>query len=123
MNLHGIVSGAIGTVNPFETLTVNQSTGYTTNADASRAPTYSTATISGQVQPMSAEELKLVEALNIQGVKRKVYANGQYNGVVRAAQKGGDLVTRTDGTVWKVVLVTEYWPDWCSFVMALQDGS
>lgn len=123
MNLHAIVSLAIGVVNPFETLTIAVSTGATINGDFTRTPTYSTVAIQGQVQAMAAGDLRLVEKLNIQGQMRKVYVNGQYNGVVREASKGGDLVTRADSTVWKIVQVLEYWPDWCTFAMTLQNGS
>lgn len=122
MNLHAIVSGAIGSVNPFVPLTVRVSTGFTVNPNFTKTPTYSDIAIVGQVQALSANELFQLEGLNIQGEKRKVYVNGQYNGVVRVAQKGGDLVTMADGSKWKIVIVFEYWPDWCTFAMTLQNS-
>ena len=125
MNLHGIVSAYIGAINPNETLTIQQSTGSTQNADYTRTPTFTSVSLIAQVQALSSGDLRLVEALNIQGVHRKVYVNGQFSGVVRATQQGGDLVTRGDGSVWKITQVAEPFDTagWCSFIMTLQDGA
>jgi hypothetical protein len=120
LNLHAIVAGAVGIVNPFVTLSVQQSTGYVTNADFSRTPTYNSVTIQGQVQGLNFHDFRILEGLNIQGQSRKVYASGQYNSIVRETHKGGDIVTDPLGNQWKITQVLEYWPDWCCFVMMLQ---
>lgn len=125
MNLHTIVSGAIGAVNPFQLITVQVSTGYTTNADGTRAPQYVTVlNVSAQIQQLSAADLRHLDALNIQGVSRVLYLNGHLNGVVRVSEKGGDLVTLCDGSVWLTTQVIERWDvGWCKVGIVLQDGS
>ncbi len=122
MNLHSIVSGAISAVLPPTNLTIQVSTGYTTNADGSRSPSYAPAQIkSGFMQALQYNDIVQLDALNIQGERRKIYINGQVDGLVRVENKGGDLITDPNGNVWLVVLVTEYWPDWCSVAVTLQD--
>lgn len=120
MNLHSIASGLIGAVNPFITGTVTASTGYTTAGDGTQVPTYATpVTASIQVQELSTRELAHMDALNIQGNFRKVYLNGNWNGIIRPQGKGGDLMT-FNGQNWLVVQVMEQWPDWTSVIVALQ---
>ncbi len=122
MNLHSIVSGAISAVLPPTNLTIQVSTGYTTNADGSRSPSYAPSQIkSGFMQALQYNDIVQLDALNIQGERRKIYINGQVDGLVRVENKGGDLITDPNGNVWLVVLVTEYWPDWCSVAVTLQD--
>ncbi len=123
MNLHALASGAIAAVNPFVTVSIQQSTGYTTASDGTRTPTFPTPSGSAQVQPLSFSDIQHADALNLQGSRRKVYVNGAMNGLVRFQMKGGDLVTLPDGSVWIVAFVSEQWPDWVSAVVTLQDGS
>lgn len=124
MNLHGIVSGAIAAVNPLIELSIQVSAGYTTNADGSRTPVYETAaTVPGQVQALQYRDLQQLDGLNIEGTRRAIYINGHVNGLVRAENKGGDLITTPDGSVWLVALVLEDWPDWCKVAVTLQDGA
>lgn len=123
MNLHGIVSGAIGTVNPFETVAVYVSTGYSLSNDGIQTPTFDVFTFSAQIQALGYKDLLQTASLNLQGTRRKMYFRGEVDGIVRMLNKGGDLVTRSDGTVWKVVFQLEQWPDWCSVVVTLQDGA
>lgn len=129
MNLHGIVSGAIATVNPFVDAVVKRSTGYTTNPDYSRTPTYADMPIKAQVQAMSADDLRQMDDLNIQGIHRKIFTNGVVAGAIRIGSKGGDLVTFApstlpEGNVWLCTHVLEQWPDWCSIAITLQnDGA
>lgn len=122
MNLHQIVSGAIGRVNPFIPATLRQSTGYTTNPDGSRTPTYTDTVVSIQVQALSTDDLMKVDGLNLQGNKQAVYLGGQWNGVVRVGKQGGDLL-RFNGQTWLAVIVLENWPDWTKLAVVLQDGS
>ncbi len=123
MDLNALVSGAIGTVNPPLTVQIKISTGYVTGADGSRTPTYTTQSVSAQIQALTYNDIQQANGLNIQGVRRKMYVEGDVEGLVRADNKGGDLVTMPDGTVWKVALVTEHWPDWTSCIITLQDNS
>ena len=124
MNLHQIVSGAIGAVNPFVPVTVRVSTGYTVAADGSQVPAYAAdQTVSAQVQSLSYNDIQHLDALNIQGVRSAIYLNGQLSGLVRPENKGGDLVVFGDGTVYLVAVVLENWPDWCKVAVTLQNGA
>lgn len=127
MNLHAMVSGAIATINPFITIVIQPSSGYTTNADGSQLPSYGAPiTTQAQRQALQYNDIVQIDGLNIQGQKCKLYLNGSWNGIVRVNKKGGDLITFPDGSVWLVALVSENWSDvdgWVSIVCVLQDGS
>jgi hypothetical protein len=119
MNLHGIVSGAIAAVNPLIPATLFISTGYTTGADGTQVPAYSSTTQMIQVQQMSAFELAQRDMINTQGNVYKVYLNGDWNGIVRPDSKGGDYMTFY-GKNWLVTDVSEQWPDWTSVIVTRQ---
>lgn len=122
MNLHGIVSGIISTVNPMITATLEQSTGYTTNDDGTQVPSYAAPVrASVQVQALSSDELRLVEGLNQQGNKQAVYLNGNWQGLVRPDRRGGDLL-KINGDTYLVLTVLENWPDWTKLAVVLQNG-
>lgn len=127
MNLHGIVARAIGVVNPFVPGTIQISTGYTTGTDGVRIPTYNTlSNVPMQVQAETYKDIQQLDGLNLNGTRRVIYINGKVDGLVRSTNKGGDLITLTDGPnagVWLVVMVLEQWPDWCKVAVTLQNGS
>lgn len=125
MNLHETVRSAINAINPDTLATLKRSTGYTTAADGKQSPTYTTLSGKAQVQALSAGDLRHVDNLNIQGVMRKVYLYGNWMGVVRSDQKGGDIlnfpqIPTMSGQDWKVFTVFETWPDWCAVGVVLQ---
>lgn len=79
-----------------------------------------------QVQPMTSNDLRQVEHLNLGGNKKAIYVNGALDGVVRVKLKGGDLVILPDDTVWLVAMDLEGWDisaGWSKAAMVLQDGS
>lgn len=124
MNLHGIASGAIAAVNPLVTVQVAVSTGSTTGADGTPTPTYAPLqAATAEIQPMTWQDLRQVEGLNLNGTRRSIYLFGEIDGIVRDQSKGGDLITFPDGSVWLVALVLEQWPDWCKVAATRQDGS
>src|SRR5271165_3555195 len=116
MNLHGIVRGAITTVN-------NDKVAYylagnpapTVNADFSLTPNYAPAVaVRIQIQPLGRGDLQLVEKLNLQGVFRTVFLYGNAQGIVRVQAKNGDLLKFTtfqgEGVqTWKIVNVDGPW--------------
>lgn len=126
MNLHGMVRGAITTINPDITASFQRSTGNTVGADFSQTPTYATAVpVRIQSQALSGKDLRHAEFLNLQGVLRTVYMYGNTQGVVRPSQQGGDLlafplVPGGQTLNWLVVEVGETWPDWCKVTVCLQ---
>ncbi len=124
MDLFGLTSGAIGIINPLEPLVIQVSTGSTTSADGSPVPTYAApVTLPGQVQPLTFRDLKQLDGLNLSGSLKAIYVEGHINGIVRPENKGGDLITDSNGSVWLVTQVLEYWPDWTKFAVTLQNGS
>lgn len=131
MNLHALVAGAIGVVNPFQTVTVQQSTGATKNADYTLTPTYSTLSAQAQIQALSGKDLRQIDGLNLQGTLVAIYFYGEVAGIIRASQKGGDLITIASGIyagTWLATQVLEQWSDggpasWCKIVATLQNGA
>jgi hypothetical protein len=127
MNLHSIASNFIGVVNPLVPCTIKVSLPPTVNPDGTPVPAYaSPITVQAQVQPLSQNDLRQAESLNLQGTLRAVYINGNVDGVVRVTAKGGDIVTILVGPnagVYLVNKVEEAWPDWCHCLCTLQDGS
>lgn len=124
MNLHGIVSGPISAVNPMQAATLRTSTGSTIALDGTPTPSYAApVTVTAQVQDLSNRDLRQIEGLNLQGSMRKIYLNGEVDAIIRVSSKGGDLLTLSDGNVYLTARVIEQWPDWCSIVAVLQDGS
>ena len=110
MNLHSIVSSYVAAVNPWVTGAILRSTGYTTNPDGSRTPSYAAPlTVQIQMQALQYNDIAQVDGLNIEGEQRAFYLNGNWGGVERADNQGGDLITLQDGSVWLVTLVLENW--------------
>ena len=130
MNLHGIAAPLIGVVNPFIPVTIKVSTGYTTDDDGTRVPSYTFLfDIPAQIQALSFGDLRQLDGLELNGEKRKIYLNGQFDSVNRPRATGGDLITFPDGVVWPygtkwlVVQSLEQWPDWCSLAVTLQNDA
>ena len=128
MNLHSIVAPAVSVVNPTIRVTWMSNTGFTANADFSRVPTYASQFVPAQIQALQFDDLKQIEGLGIQGLRRKAYLYGNVNGMVRTLAKGGDLLVLPDGSTWLVAYVLETYGHglvgqrgWCSVVITLQD--
>lgn len=120
MNLHGIVRGAINIVNRDSPGVMKVSLGtYTTDAAGHRTPAYSEQSVTVQMQPLSYTDLMKIDGLNLQGIKKKAYVNGNFEGVNRPKQKGGDMLI-VNGETWLITQPLEEWPDWCAFVVTLQ---
>jgi hypothetical protein len=116
-----MAAGMIGIVNPFRQVSIRRSTGYTTAADGARSPTFTVLSGLAQVQDLSQDELRLLSdaGINIQGNRRNIYINGDWSGIVRADQTGGDVFL-FDGAEWLVTMVAEQWPDWCKVIVTMQ---
>lgn len=132
MNLFGLTSGPVASVNPQVPVTLQQQIGgYTTAPDGKRTPNYAASPQSVQVQGLSAREIEHLDGLNITGVLRKAYLAGNWLGVYRANNQGGDLMQfgagagvplDLQGTTWRVVQVFETWPGWCALAIQQQMG-
>jgi hypothetical protein len=124
MNLNQIVSGAISSVNPMVTATLRASTGSTTNPDGTRVPTYAApVAVQCQIQSLQYQDILKLAGLAIQGVRNKVYLDGDWQGLVRADRRGGDLLTMPDGSIYLVALILESWPDWTCAAVTMQDNA
>lgn len=124
MNLHALVSGVIGAINPNQAISIQVSAGYTIAPDRKQVPAYERAfTLIAQVQQLSTQDLRKLESMGIQGSTRKIWMNGSVEAIMRVSEKGGDLITLRDGTIWLTTAVMERWPDWCSVSVTLQNGS
>lgn len=127
MNLNAIVGPIVGSVNDWVTIAIQPSQGYNTAPDGDREPAYGpTQFVLAQMQALTYTDLTQVSGLNITGERRAIYVNGDYQGVVRSSQEGGDIVTLPDGTVWLLVYQLENWHTtggWVKFVITKQNGS
>jgi hypothetical protein len=119
LNLHGIVSGAIGAINPQQPCIVMQSTGYTTADDGTQIPKYKNINGSVQIQALSGKDIVRLAGLNIQGVTDKGYITGNFEGVFRKSSKGGDLL-KVGGDTYLISVVLERWPDWVCVALTMQ---
>lgn len=120
MNLHQLVRGAIGSINPDIPVTIKQSTGATGEDDTGRVtPIYATLTATGQKQPLTGRDIERFQQQGIQGVTCKMHLNGNYEGMFRVLGKGGDLLL-FGGQTYAVASVMERWPDWCCVALTMQ---
>lgn len=119
MNLHSIASSVLGAVSPEIPVTIKVSTGYTTAADGTQVPGYSTTSTTGRQQALTGGDIMRLNNLNVQGVTTKMYLTGNYEGVFRVLGKGGDLLT-FGGQTYLVSAVLERWPAWCCLALTLQ---
>ena len=132
MNLQNITAGYVSAVNPMVPCSLQVSIGTTTNADYSVTPNYNAPIlVMGQVQALQFRDIQQLEGLNLQGTRKAIYLQGDVEGLVRASNKGGDLITFPDGSVWLVAMVLEAWgmnagtpnEQWCKVAATLQNGA
>ncbi|MEG6001013.1 hypothetical protein UXP17_03040 [Enterobacter hormaechei] len=119
MNLRGIANGLTSRINPNVAGVFQVNTGFTTLPGGKRVPSYNNVDVSVQFQELSSTDLKQIDAVNIQGILRSAYLNGNFNGVNRPEQKGGDILV-VGSDKWLVVKVAELWPEWCRVIVNLQ---
>lgn len=128
MNFHLLVRPVITTVNPDISGTWRESTGVTIDSGGRPTPTYTDHTgVRMQIQAQTGKDLQHPAGSYIsqQGVLRSVYVYGNYQGVARPDDKGGDLLIFPEvpggaNKTWLVVSVFETWPDWCKVGVVLQ---
>lgn len=125
INLRAIANGITRSINPNVAAELWHSTGATTSSSFKQTPTYSKTRIIVQAQALSYSDLQQLDSLNIQGVRRAIYADAQVMSIVRVQQQGGDLVvfpagTFPEGTTWLAAHTLERWPAWCKIAITLQ---
>ena len=109
MNLHSIVRGAICAVNPDVTVIIRRSNGFIEDEAGQQIPQYlPTVSVTAQIQPINSEERRSVERLNQSRIYRNAYLDGDWTGLKRSTEQGGDLVY-WDGYEWWIDDVPEAW--------------
>lgn len=125
MNLRAIANTITQTVNDNTSGDVWRSDGYTTADDGKRTPTFARVMEAAamQVQALTSGELEHLDSLNIQGVNRAAYVNGELKGVDRVANAGGDVLA-FGGQWWLVAVVLEPWTGagWTKAALAQLNG-
>ena len=124
MNLHAIAAPMLGVINEPILGRLYASIGYTTADDGTQVPNSKPpCDIVMDVQALSASEIQHMDSLNIQGIVKGVWANGELRGTDRTVGYGGDVITFSCAT-WLVVHVIEAWNgEWSHVVVQKQkDG-
>jgi len=123
MNLHEIVSNAISSINPFQSVTITPRGSYTVNDYGETVVTEETAyTIMADVQPVSSEDIKFVNNYNQSTIYKAFWVSANTFGVNRPMARAGDKV-ECNGNVYYVTSMPEDWYEtvgWSHFIGALQ---
>ena len=120
MNLRQIANNATRSINPNIGAVLKKYAGETMGPGRKPQPSYlPDQEITIQLQPLSKGELQHVDGLNIQGLVKAIYVNGNYFSVQREKEQGGDIFV-INGEKWLVVEPIELWPDWCRLIVNLQ---
>lgn len=125
MDLYGITSGVIASVNPMTPAVLKVSTGSAKNPDFTRSPGYAPPVdVLAQVQELTTKDLMHLDGLNAQPSTVAIYVSGKVQGLVRSENKGGDLIAIPAGTragTYLVTAVLEQWADWVKVAATLQN--
>lgn len=120
MNLHKIANSAIRRVNPNISAILKKYAGEIIGPGRKPVPSYlPDQIVTIQLQPISRGDMQHVDGLNIQGLAKVIYVNGNYFSVQREMEQGGDIFV-INGEQWLVVEPVELWPDWCRLIAVLQ---
>lgn len=126
MNLHEIVSSAVSSLNPFQTITITPRGQYTVNEHGETSATSGTPyTVEADIQPVSSEDIKFITNYNQSTIYKSFWVSANAYGLNRPMARGGDMVTWGNKTFY-VVNMPEDWYEtcgWTHFVGALQLSS
>lgn len=126
LNIRAVANLAVQSINPDVAAELWQNRAPTTASTGKRTPNYTKIPVTLQVQALSYSDLQQMDSLNIQGVRRAIYARNQVASIIRVAQRGGDLIVfprgiLPEGTTWLAAHVLERWPSWCKVAITLQN--
>lgn len=124
LNLRAAANAVTTAVNENTQGTLWASSGATIAPDGSRIPTFAAfPKVLFQIQALSAAEIRHLDSLNLQGIMRAVYFNGNIEGLDRPAGRGGDVLG-FNNAYWLTTQVLETWDGsgWCKIAVTLQNG-
>ena len=125
MNLHEIVSSAINSINPFQSITITPRGSYTINQYGEReAVSGLSITVLADIQPVSSEDIKFINNYNQSSIYKSFYVSEDVHGINRPLAKAGDIIT-WNGNKYYVTSLKEGWYDTCGwnhFIGVLQLG-
>jgi hypothetical protein len=122
MTIRTLANRLTRSVNPNASASIEICTGYATGTNYHRAPTYAAAvTAKVQLQALTKDEVKHLDALNISNAHASLYADMQLTPVDRVKQSGGDMIT-IGSDKWLVVALLEGWTGsgWCKVAVSRQ---
>lgn len=123
MNLRQIANSATRSINPNIPAILKKYAGETIGPGRKPIPSYlPDQSLTIQLQPISRGDIQHVDGLNIQGLAKVIYVNGNYFSVQRELEHGGDIFV-IGSEQWLVVEPVELWPDWCRLIVVLQVSS
>ena len=119
MNLREIANIGIQAVNPNIEATIYKANGWTLNPDRSRTPAYDPPlTMMVQKQAMSQADLRHIDSMGLQGQFLSIYTNGNWCGLNRKANEGGDIF-QIGSDKWRVISIPENWENWTRVIVCL----
>ena len=121
MNLYQMVSGAIGSVNHHEKVTIYRCDGVTNTAGKVKV-SYTPEDITAQVQAPNAGDLRLFDNLADARHVKKFYINASASTINRHEETAGDIIERADGSYWLIDMIRDdFSPEgWLCVITTLQ---
>lgn len=93
MNLHELVRPLIGIVNPFQSVVILVSTGFTITAQYEQVPAWAPAVeVMAQPQPVADKTLQFLVQQRQNTIWHDFYLSGDWSALDRPAEQGGDLL-------------------------------
>ena len=123
MNLHEIVSNAISSINPFQSVTITPRGSYSVNDYGETTVTEDTPyTVMADVQPVLSEEIKFINNYNQSTIYKAFWVSADVYGINRQMARAGDKV-ECNGNIYYITSMAEDWYEtvgWSHFIGALQ---
>lgn len=122
MNIRALANAATCRISPNMPIIWRQNRGTVQDRTTGRRSTsWQDTPLVGQVQALTAHDLRHIEGLNQQAYTRAIYLNAQALGVRRSEMKGGDLFL-FNGQTWKIISIPENWPlnGWGKVIVTLR---
>lgn len=118
MNMHKLVRGPVGLVNPDKIGTLYTVSGYAV-AHGIRTPSYQLADVRLQFQAAASDGVSRMLAIAQNNSVEIVYAYGNISDLSRPDDSGGSVI-EVDNRWYYVQRVLEWWPGWCCLSVVRQ---